>query len=122
MKKFLKEYSILTLAFVGLLFVIWSFFFRGLEFLQSHMTINQVSFILVLIVGTVLFLFIRKLVDSIKWWKVSDTWRKDIKIGDDAYLSTTDGSENVEITDIGDEYVVVKFKAHKSRIYKPYNK
>jgi hypothetical protein len=122
MKKFLKEYSILILAFVGLLFVIWSFSFGGLEFLQSHTTINQVSFILVLIVGTVLFLFIRKLVDSIKWWKVSDTWRKDIKIGDDAYLSTTDGSENVEITDIGDEYVVVKFKAHKSRIYKPYNK
>ena len=121
MKKFLKEYGILILAFVALLFVIWSFFFGGLEFLQSHMSINQVSFVLVSIVGTILFLFIRKLIDSIKWWKVSETWRKDIKVGDTAYLSTHDGHEDVEVLEVDNTYLIVKLKVHKSRIYKPYN-
>lgn len=120
MKAFLKEYGISILAFVALSFLIWAFFFDGLATLVASVTLNQSLGALVLIVGIIVFLFTRKLISSIKWWKVSSTWRKDIKVGDVAYVSTHDGHEDAEIIDVEDEHVTVKFRVHKSRIYKPY--
>lgn len=119
MKK--SEFITLVFAFTGLIFAICSFFFGGLETLTSTLTINQAFGALVVLVGVILFLFIRKMIASVKWWKASDTWCKDVKVGDTAYLSTHDVHEDVEIVDVDDEQFTVKLKVHKSRIYKPYN-
>lgn len=121
MKKFLKEYGVVAVATLALIFVVWSFFFGGLDILVSTFTIDQAFGALVVLVGTIFFLFLRKLIASVKWWKASETWRKDIKVGDTAYLSTHDGHEDVEVLEVDETHLVVKLKVHKSRIYKPYN-
>jgi hypothetical protein len=121
MKKLLKEYGVIILAILTLVFVIWSMLFGGIEVLISTFTVNQAFGALLIILFTILSLFVRKLIHSAKWWKSSDTWRKNIKVGDAAYLSSSHNGHEVEIVDFDDEYTIVKLKVHKSQIYKPYN-
>lgn len=121
--KFIKsDAGIISLAISAMCFVIYMFFFGGLEKVSHLLTFNQV---LILFFGTVfviIVLFIRKLSASFKWWKESDKWRDEIKIGSKAYLSTLDGGEDVEVIDVDDDTVTIKAKVNKSRIYKPFNK
>lgn len=119
MKSLLKKYGVVVLGVTTLIFLIWTFFLGGMDTL-TQLPIEVPFVALLLIVGVIFFLFTWKLISSIKWWKVSETWRKDIKIGDVAYVSTYEGHEDAEVTDIEDEYVTVKVRVHKSRIYKPH--
>ena len=120
MKKFFEEWGALSLGIVTLVCLLWSFFLGGIEVLVSNFTADQALGALFVIVGLIVFLFVRKLIASIKWWKASDTWRVTLKKGDVAYVSTHDGHEDGEILDIEDQHVTVKIRVHKSRIYKPY--
>lgn len=122
MKKFFEEWGALCLGIITLICLLWSLFLGGIELLVSNFTVNQALVTLFVVVGVIVFLFVRKLILSVKWWKASDKWRTTLNVGDKAYLSTLDGhEEDVEVIDIEDQYVQVKIRVHKSRLYKPYN-
>lgn len=120
MRKFIEEWGALILGVISLACLLWTFLLGGIEVVSSKITLDQALGALFVIVGTIVFLFVRKLIASIKWWKASDTWRATLKKGDVAYVSTHDGHEDGEVLDIEDQHVTVKIRVHKSRIYKPY--
>ena len=123
MKKLLKLFKstgfTIMLGICTLAFMLWTFYFGGIEYLELIISLNTMIFLLgAFILGMISFIVVG-VIKSVKIENKNKVWRESMCNGDKVHVSTYGGpDEDGEILDIDQEYVSVKIKVSKSRIYK----